>query len=1106
MALISPGVEVQVIDESQYTPTAAGTVAYVLVATAEDKQTPGGTLAPYTTKATAGQLQSITSQRDLVQKFGIPTFQVDSSDNPIHGDERNEYGLQAAYSALGVSNRIYVQRADINLAQLQGTGIRPTGTPADGTYWLDLSNTNFGQYEWNPTNTFGIEEPLIITDPADLEDGVPRSSVGAVWQTAVVAISNANPIYYKNEDNDWVLIGSEDWRNSVPTIVGTVTDPDNINGGDNLYINGIEVTLSGNGVVTLADVVDDINQNSDLANVGIRADVYPAVGPGQVLRLFSNSLSVPPDFNNTPPDSPNDFGLKLQKGGTDTDFPESIGDPDFGVKVGLLESTGANVKYIWGPTVQFSSYRNVPAWKSTDDEPRPYTSVWFKTSATGNGANWSIKQYDENLDQWIPQAAPLYSDDTAAIFALDPAGGGGSIGTGSLYVQYDTVGDNTATFKIFRKNSIGLLKITGATPANPLTFTSGHSFILEASVPGSANTVSATIVMPAVSGNVVTAQGFVGSILAANIPNVIAAVEASGAISITHLAGGTIKFTKVAGGDPIVNSGLLADSKIRQLFPENENVYLASPFGQVDYTYSFVAPFSNPADGTLWYYNNPLDVDVMINDGTSWKGYRLVTRDARGYDLRLTDPAGVILSASRPSFQSDGSSQLRPGDLWLDTGDLENYPVIYRYTGANWELIDNTDQVSTDGILFADARWDFNGELDPIVDDLPETTSMLTSNYIDDDCPDYRLYARGTLLFNTRRSGYNVKRFESRWFANPDSFFGDVEPEVISTWVSHSGVDSDGVPYFGHWAQRNTIVEAMKAAIESSTELREENTQFNLIACPGYPELIQNMITLNNDRKQTAFIIGDSPLALNSDNIEPWAKNTGLALDNGPDALVSTSEYLGVYYPAGFSTSLDGESVVVPASHMMLRTFIRSDNVSYPWFAPAGVRRGVIDNASAIGYIDVNDGNIFKSIGVTVGLRDILYDNRVNPLTVLPGVGLVAYGQKTRASQTSAMDRVNVARLIVYLRLVLDKVARPFIFEPNDTITRNQVKAGFESVLNDVVAKRGLYDYLVVCDTTNNTPDRIDRNELYVDIAIKPVKAIEFVYIPVRIRNTGAEL
>jgi hypothetical protein len=297
----------------------------------------------------------------------------------------------------------------------------------------------------------------------------------------------------------------------------------------------------------------------------------------------------------------------------------------------------------------------------------------------------------------------------------------------------------------------------------------------------------------------------------------------------------------------------------------------------------------------------------------------------------------------------------------------------------------------------------------------------------------------------------------------------------------------------------------MKSAIESSVALREEQVQFNLICAPGYPELITNMITLNNDRKQTAFIIGDSPLTLNSAStqIEAWASNQNLAFDNGMNGLVSSSEYLGVFYPSGLGTDLGGESVVVPPSHMMLRTILRSDNVSYPWFAPAGVRRGLIDNVSAIGYVDTTDGNAFRSIGVTAGLRDVLYTQRVNPITVLPGVGLVNYGQKTRSALTSAMDRINVARLVCYLRKVLDEVARPFIFEPNDTITRNQVKQAFESVLNDVVAKRGIYDYLVVCDTSNNTPDRIDRNELYVDIAIEPVKAIEFIYIPVRLKNTG---
>jgi phage tail sheath protein FI len=189
----------------------------------------------------------------------------------------------------------------------------------------------------------------------------------------------------------------------------------------------------------------------------------------------------------------------------------------------------------------------------------------------------------------------------------------------------------------------------------------------------------------------------------------------------------------------------------------------------------------------------------------------------------------------------------------------------------------------------------------------------------------------------------------------------------------------------------------------------------------------------------------------------------------------------------------------------MMRTIALSDNVSYPWFAPAGVRRGGVTNASSVGYVDINSGE-FITVALNGGQRDTLAAVHVNPITYLPGTGLVVYGQKTRQLVASSLDRINVARLVIYLRYQLNVIAKPYIFEPNDTITRNQVKAGFEAVLNDIVAKRGIYDYLVVCDTTNNTPDRIDRNELYVDIAIKPVKAIEFIYIPVRLIATGAPL
>jgi phage tail sheath protein FI len=186
---------------------------------------------------------------------------------------------------------------------------------------------------------------------------------------------------------------------------------------------------------------------------------------------------------------------------------------------------------------------------------------------------------------------------------------------------------------------------------------------------------------------------------------------------------------------------------------------------------------------------------------------------------------------------------------------------------------------------------------------------------------------------------------------------------------------------------------------------------------------------------------------------------------------------------------------------MALRTIALNDQVAYPWFAPAGTRRGSVTNATASGF--VNAEGEFQSIALNEGQRDTLYSNNVNPITFINGAGLVVFGQKTRAANASALDRVNVARLTVYLRSQLKKLAKPYIFEPNDKITRDEIKQQVESLMVELIGLRAIFDYLVVCDETNNTPARIDRNELYVDIAIEPVKAVEFIYIPLRLKNTG---
>jgi hypothetical protein len=210
---------------------------------------------------------------------------------------------------------------------------------------------------------------------------------------------------------------------------------------------------------------------------------------------------------------------------------------------------------------------------------------------------------------------------------------------------------------------------------------------------------------------------------------------------------------------------------------------------------------------------------------------------------------------------------------------------------------------------------------------------------------------------------------------------------------------------------------------------------------------------------------------------------------------------MAMYYPSGFTNDNTGNNIVVPSSHMMLRTIINSDARSYPWFAPAGTRRGGVDNATSVGFID-GEGE-FRPVALHQGLRDVLDDVKINPIATLTGVGIVAYGQRTRARNPSSLDRVNVARLVVYLRRQLDIMARPFLFEPNDAQTRREIKAAAESLLLELVGQRALYDFIVVCDESNTTPARIDRSELYLDIAIEPVKAVEFIYIPLRLKNTG---
>ena len=149
--LVSPGVSISVSDESFYASAGAGTVPLIVIASAQDKSSPDGTgTAAFTTKAQAGKLKLITSQRELLQNFGNPLF-YSSGSTALNGYDLNEYGLLAAHSFLGLANRAFVLRADIDLGQLEASSVAPTGAIADGSYWFDTASSSFGLREWSGT-------------------------------------------------------------------------------------------------------------------------------------------------------------------------------------------------------------------------------------------------------------------------------------------------------------------------------------------------------------------------------------------------------------------------------------------------------------------------------------------------------------------------------------------------------------------------------------------------------------------------------------------------------------------------------------------------------------------------------------------------------------------------------------------------------------------------------------------------------------------------------------------------------------------------------------------------------------------------------------------
>ena len=250
------------------------------------------------------------------------------------------------------------------------------------------------------------------------------------------------------------------------------------------------------------------------------------------------------------------------------------------------------------------------------------------------------------------------------------------------------------------------------------------------------------------------------------------------------------------------------------------------------------------------------------------------------------------------------------------------------------------------------------------------------------------------------------------------------------------------------------------------------------------------LISIANSRKDCVATIGPHRANLvNVTNDDTQTNN----LINFFSSLQSSSYAV---FDSGYKYMFDrfnNKFRYVPCNGDIAGLMVRTSIVAYPWFSPAGQQRGIINNAVKLAY------NPNKA------QRDKLYPQRVNSVITQPGLGTLLFGDKTALGYASAFDRINVRRLFLTVEQALQKAAEAQLFELNDELTRANFRNIVEPYLRDVQAKRGLFGFLVVCDTTNNTPDIIDNNEFRADIFLKPAKSINFVTLTFVATRTGVD-
>ena len=285
--------------------------------------------------------------------------------------------------------------------------------------------------------------------------------------------------------------------------------------------------------------------------------------------------------------------------------------------------------------------------------------------------------------------------------------------------------------------------------------------------------------------------------------------------------------------------------------------------------------------------------------------------------------------------------------------------------------------------------------------------------------------------------------------------------------------------------------EAFKEAIDTFTN--PEEVDVNLFATPGVDygnneEVVKYALNIIEERADTLYII-DSP-RLTTDVAKGTPEEAVLAMqDTGID-----SNYAATYWPwVQIEDQTSGQFVYLSPTAEVVKSIALTDNVAFPWFAPAGINRGTVGDSVRRADIKLSQND-----------RDTLYEGRINPIATFVQNGVVIYGQKTLQIRQSALDRINVRRLLLQIRRVVAATSQTLLFEQNDQTLRDQFLSKVEPLLLQIQNQRGLTGFRVIMDESNNPPEVVDRNTLVGKIQLKPTRTAEFIDLTFQVLPTGA--